>query len=181
MPVVAPDGALLPPSRDLLKQHLNISDASLDEAMLWAEAASEVVQAIVGPVNPVEVTETVVASRSGVVLLSRSPVISVTSLLGASDPVEYTLDSEAGILSGVRYWAPMTVTYTTGRSNLPAAVLGATLIITEHLWQTQRGNTPTAGALPVDPTTGVPIGLGYAIPNRAMDLLRPYALPPSVA
>jgi hypothetical protein len=57
----------------------------------------------------------------------------------------------------------------------------ATLIIAGHLWETQRGNSPVASALPAEDYSPGVVGMGFAIPARAMDLLAPYLRPPNVA
>ncbi len=51
----------------------------------------------------------------------------------------------------------------------------AVLIISAHLWETQRGAAP-AGPLG-DPGAAPAFGAGFAIPNRAQDLLAGYRLP----
>ena len=53
-------------------------------------------------------------------------------------------------------------------------------IIAEHLWKTQLGNQPTTGVYPAEDELNVSAGFGYAIPNRALELLRPYMLAPAV-
>lgn len=52
----------------------------------------------------------------------------------------------------------------------PAPVKLATLMLLDHLWETQRGPSAT----PLDVDTGAPTGLGYAVPNRVLELLGPY-------
>ena len=52
----------------------------------------------------------------------------------------------------------------------PAPVKVATLILLDHLWETQRG--PSSN--PVDTETGTPYTFGFAIPNRVLELLAPY-------
>jgi hypothetical protein len=70
------------------------------------------------------------------------------------------------------------VTYTAGYDDLPADVSGAIVLIAAHLWETQRGSAPSALALQdpngFDPSTP---GLGFAIPNRAKELLAAYIRP----
>jgi hypothetical protein len=62
------------------------------------------------------------------------------------------------------------------------AIREAILIIAAHLWETQRGTSPSALSLQgADIGDAVSPGLGYAIPNRARELLEPYALGPVVA
>jgi hypothetical protein len=58
-------------------------------------------------------------------------------------------------------------------TEVPAPFGEAGRIILEHLWQTQRGPSarPTLGG---EETVALP-GFGFAIPNRAAELLSPYA------
>jgi hypothetical protein len=109
-------------------------------------------------------------------------LVSVASRYGAvTTPLtlsDYELDADTGLLrlaSGGRFYGTYTVTYTSGRDDLPAAIRLAVLVIAEHLWETQRGAAPV-GPLSADDTFATP-GLGYAIPNRALELLAPYRRP----
>ncbi len=54
---------------------------------------------------------------------------------------------------------------------VPAAVRIATAIIVQHLWRTQNGPGRARGQ--VDDLAAVP-GAGYALPNRALELLAPF-------
>lgn len=54
----------------------------------------------------------------------------------------------------------------------PSPVTLATLFLLEHLWQSQRG--PGSGS-PLDGAESVIVGsVGYAIPNRVLELIDPY-------
>lgn len=168
-----------------VKAHANVpatATAHNDELNLFRGAAEEAVQGIIGPVLHRTVTESVHASR-GVVLLRYSPVVSVTSLTASGTAVTYTLDVAAGVLRDVNTYGKLDVTYVAGRTVVPDSVRVAGLIIAAHLWETQKGNAPSSGgALPDTGEDGFPgFGMAYSIPNRARDLLMPYALPPAVA
>lgn len=52
----------------------------------------------------------------------------------------------------------------------PAPVRLATLMLLDHLWETQRG--PASN--PVDDELGTPGTFGFAVPNRVLELLAPY-------
>ena len=52
----------------------------------------------------------------------------------------------------------------------PAPVRLATLMLLDHLWETQRG--PASN--PVDEEMGTPATFGFAVPNRVLELLAPY-------
>jgi hypothetical protein len=57
-------------------------------------------------------------------------------------------------------------------ARVPDNYITATQIICAHLWQTQRvqtlGSGPTFGG---DTSFSPQLGLGYALPNRALELL----------
>jgi len=172
------------------KRHLNLpaSDTSQDaEIQDMVDAAIEWVESRVGPVMQRTYTDTVWPSGE-VLLLSRAPVISLTTIAGAygySDTYavgDVFLDADAGVvrLATRRTWTtnPLTVTYVAGRAQVPAAIHTAALLVFKSLWETQRG----AVALSVqgrEDTAEVP-GMGLSI-WRAEKLLEPYALPPVVA
>lgn len=69
------------------------------------------------------------------------------------------------------------VDYTRGISPIPAAVNLAARIIVQHLWQTQRG---LALGRPDDDAADTS-GAGYAMPNRARELLAKYRRLPGLA
>ena len=177
-----------------LKAETNIpSTTDDDELQVKLDQAVAVVEGMIGPVDsPTLVTETHYNVSSDVLVLKRTPVaslVSVSSRYGAvTTPLtvtDYELDPELGLLriaSGARFWGTYTVSYTVGYDDLPADLSGAIVLIAAHLWETQRGTAPSALALQ-DPNGfgDVPSpGLGFAIPNRAKELLAPY-LRPSVA
>jgi hypothetical protein len=85
------------------------------------------------------------------------------------------------LLAGGTVAGPLRVTYVAGRRIVPAAITAAAKIILQHLWRTQQGpGRPQRGVDDFDVTEPIP-GLGYAIPNRAVQLLEPYKQPPGVA
>jgi hypothetical protein len=185
--VPIPAGSILPTLADL-KAHLNITSTTHDvELQTMLEAAAEVVVGYVGPLDGTQVTETHYEVRRGLPLvLRRYPVLSVASVTDSHGKTyaasEHTTDGASGLLrlnNGT--WAgDITVTYTAGRAVLPAAVGLAVLVITAHLWETQRGNTPSALPTNPDEATFDP-GRGFAVPNRALELLRPYLTGVTVA
>ena len=138
-------------------------------------------------------TETHYNVLSDVLVLKRMPVgslVSVSSRYAAvTTPLtlsDYELDPETGLLRtalGTPFYGTYTVTYTSGRDDLPAAIRLAVLVIAEHLFETQRrpGFTTDAPAgfggadgIP-DATNSTP--MGFAIPSRAQELLAPYMIP----
>lgn len=176
----------LPTLTDLRAQTNITSTADDDELQDMLDAAIDVVTGIVGPIDsPAQVTETHYNVQSDVLVLRRMPVgslVSVSSRYGAvTTPLtlsDYDLDPETGLLRtalGSPFCGTYTVTYTSGRDDLPAAIRLAVLVIAEHLWETQRGSAPV-GPLAGDDMFPTP-GLGFAIPNRALELLAPYRRP----
>lgn len=125
--------------------------------------------------------------------LRRTPVLSVTSVAavrtgGTSyDPAGLDVDGPTGIverLDGGTMTGPLRVTYVPGRAVVPPNLLTAARIILQHLWRTRYGGSRAAGGLgggdDFSVTEPLP-GFGYAIPNRAMQLLEPDRLPPGIA
>lgn len=177
------------------KRHLNIpasSTADDDELRGWIEATAQVVEFFVGPVMRRTVVETHRVGSVRSLALRQTPAVAVTSmnavLTGGSvfTVADFDLDSETGIvqrLDGSTFTGPLRITYTAGRAVVPAAISHAARIILQHLWRTQRGSArgpALAGSDDYSVTEQVP-GLGYAVPNRALQLLEPYRLPPGVA
>lgn len=130
---------------------------------------------------------------SGVLALRRTPVLSLTSLsavlTGGTSylAADFAVDRATGVISrldGARIYGPLLVTYVAGRTVIPANLSSAARIILQHLWRTQygasRGLSSIGGGDDYSVTEPMP-GFGYAIPNRAMQLLEPDRLPPGVA
>lgn len=128
---------------------------------------------------------------SGSLILDCCPVRSVTSLTAVDggttwDVSDLDLDGDVGIirtLSGQRLYGNLQAVYIVGMRVIPANYLLACRIITEHLWQTMRpfvgAGAMASGAL--DDSLDARAGglVGFAVPNRALELLgKP---PPMVA
>jgi hypothetical protein len=154
-----------------VKAHLNITSTDNDdELQLMLDAASETVRSLVGSITD-DVAE-VLPVHNGTIILSRRNVTDV--LLHPDEPVSgFTVNHEAGLVYGVPLIGRVSVTYSVGDGARPASLTLATLIIAAHLWETQRGAAPS-GPLAADDDTGIVPGLGYAIPNRARELLEPF-------
>lgn len=184
MAVAVSAGTIVPALGDL-KEHLNITSATHDvELQHMLDAAVQVVEGYVGRLNERSVTETHRnGSGGGPLVLRESPVVSVLSVASADGTTyaaaDYDLDGPAGMLhvaGGYGRWPRgVTVTYLAGRSELPAAIRLAVLIVAGRLWETQRGNAPSALPVSDDGFTADPGGLPL-LPPRARELLRPYLL-----
>lgn len=165
------------------KAHLNIPSTVTthdEELRRHIGSATGVVEGHIGPV----VRRTVSAERHPggcyAVVLHHTEVISVTSVTpvatGGTAVTVADLDVDpAGIIRykdgytafpyGMYLW-----TYVVGRVTIPDEVVLAALIIVKHLWETQRGGTITVapGEEVLDPR------FGFAVPRRAIELLRPH-------
>lgn len=179
-----------------LREHLNVTDSSNDgELQDILDAAETAISHYVGGLGETEVVEKH-DGGSTLLILRRPPVLEVTEVTYA-DGTELDLDDlDVDLDTGIVHWRYstagrftagsryVTVTYTTGREDLPADLRMAILVLAGHLWETQRGAGPVraasafGGALTDE--TPVP-GLGYALPHRVMELLAPYRLGPVIA
>jgi uncharacterized phiE125 gp8 family phage protein len=166
-----------------LKAHVGLpSDVTDQDGELadMLDAAIEMVAAIVGPLTSETVTE-VHTVNSGRLILRRMPASSLTAItarhsLTDSLPLtveEYELDPATGIvtaLNGNRFYGTYVVEYAAGAADLPASVRLAILIVAAHLFETQRVPGVNRFGSPEDPA----VSRGFALPNRAVELLAPY-------
>lgn len=174
------------------KRHLQItSTAHDDQVREWLETITEGVEGLAGACVRRTVTEDHDAPDVRCIALRRTPVLALLSVVpvltsGTSYAVgDLSLDTATGVvrrLDGGRLRGPLRFTYTAGRAIVPASLSSAARIILQHLWRTQYGSTrtPLGGGDDFSVTEAVP-GFGYAIPNRALQLLEPYRLPPEAA
>lgn len=172
------------------KDMLNIaqSDTSQDSeiASFIATIESSLERFTGGPIINRSVTERVEATDGLTVLcLRQRPLVSLTSVVsvGSGEPLPINdmtdLDKNASTVRralGLPFYGPFfqwlpifTVTYVAGwGTTVPAAFNTAARMILQHLWQSQRG----AMALPMAGVETVTLpGFGFAIPNRAAELL----------
>jgi hypothetical protein len=179
------------------KAHLNIGSSTTthdDELRGWIESVTHLVEQYTGICARGTVVEDHDIQPSGVnaLALRRTPVISLTSaaaiLTGGTSYTVADLDVDVrmGIvrrLDGGRMYGPLRVTYVAGRTVIPANITAAARIILAHLWRTQYGASRAGSAIGGGEdflvTEQIP-GLGYAVPNRALQLLEPHRLPPGV-
>jgi hypothetical protein len=173
------------------KDHLNIAQAT---TAYDAEIASKVatIQANLekltgGPILTRAVTERVPAPYGAITLMVRQrPLVAVTSITDVASGTaistsDLELDQNAGVirrklgLAFLGLGGAYTVAYTAGWGTaVPPSFNEAARIILEHLWQTQHGPSlrPSLGG---EETVTLP-GFGFAIPNRAAELLAPYVV-----
>lgn len=169
--------------------HLNREDRSDDpELQTYVDAVDAIVERHLGQVvapRTVADEEHEVSCWGGTIILRHTPVISLTSVVAADgsrtwDTALVRLNKATGALHGgvgPALSGTVWVTYQAGMSSIPANVKLATQIIVAHLWETQRMSalSPSSAA---DPGL-MPTGFGFAIPNRAAELLG--GTPPVIA
>lgn len=186
-----------------VKSYLNITSAASDEQLRgFIEAATGVVENVIGPVIIQTITE--VHTRPGPVLqLQQPPVIALVSLMsiltvlppvfGASQVYDVTTldaDPASGIvrrLDGLPIGracagsapVPLRAVYSAGRRTVPAPVTLAARIIIDGMWDTQRGHfegiRPRPGGGPTPPKKGRTVR--DTIPPLALEMLQPYRRP----
>lgn len=173
------------------KLQLNKTSTADDaELQTFVDATNEALDFMVGPSDPVAVTDLVTLSMPAEKLvLSTPPILSITSLTAPpmvtapavadvriGDPQEGTLRHLLPT-GWPGFWAPglWQVTYQAGRSTVPKSLGLAGRIIVQHMWRTQFGGLPT----PREDLVVIP-GLGFAIPARARNVLIPWMLPKRV-
>lgn len=176
---------------DEAKRQLDITTTSEDvELQLYIDALTAAIEGYVGVVEQREITDIVTGGGPALAVL-HPPLLAVTSLAGGTGTsVDYpaatlTVDPGGiiGRLDGSLFPAGRyTVTYTAGRTAVPPTIKLAALILLQHLWRTQYGasRVPSGGADDYNVTEPIP-GFGYAVPNRVLQLLEPFKLPPGVA
>lgn len=171
------------------KLHLNITATNTthdEELRGFIETATHVCEFFAGPI----VVRTYVERYDSCswLLLNHTPVVSITSVVpwrttGTTyDADDLRVDPETGRVErkdgGILTGGPFEITYKAGRAVMPANLTKAAVEIVKHGWKTQRGtdNRPRMGG---EDTSVVP-GLGYAVPNRALQYLQPHKRAPMV-
>jgi hypothetical protein len=175
-----------------VKAHLGrAATAAADDEELrrMVEAATAIVEWKVGPVVARAHTDLVIGGGCEV-LLPHRPIISLTSTAaawsgGVPDAVaDLDFDAESGRVwrsDGAPIQPRQRFTYRAGRAVVPANITTAALIIVAHLWETQRsGASGPSRIIGAEDVTAVP-SLGFAIPNRALEMLAPDARAPFLA
>ena len=174
---VEPPTSLALCSLDGAKQHLNMDlrqHVDDEELLGHIEAATEVIERHRGEVVAARTfTASVEAGRT----LPHAPVVRVLSATrtGPVETVDVTSwgpDTRTGLLTLPR-WAGrgLVVTYIAGYEVVPPAFVRAAEIIAAHLWETQRMSALGGATTMGEDQYLTPSGLGYAIPNRAVQLL----------
>ncbi|MGW4040469.1 hypothetical protein ACWEIM_30040 [Streptomyces sp. NPDC004778] len=174
------------------KRHLKLppgrSDRD-DEIRGWTESITRGIEGMCGPVVVRTVEERHEARRARSIALRHTPALELTSVTSvqpggtgyAVDDLD--LDPDTGMvrrLDGGTLTGLLQFVYTAGRPIVSANITAAARIIVQHLWRTTQGpGRPQLGTGDFDVTEPI-AGFGYAIPNRALQLLEPDRLPPEV-
>lgn len=161
---VRPAGDLQLISLAAAKAHLNMTETVDDEELRgWIAAATRVAERHTGlTMCRRSFTEQACGPRFH---LTRTPLLSVESPTSAT-----VLDASSGHVE-VATSDPVTVVYTAGMRVVPENYLGAVAIISAHLFDTQRISSLGQQVSVTGEDTLTPGGLGFALPERAVQLL----------
>ncbi|MGW1609413.1 head-tail connector protein [Streptomyces sp. NPDC002285] len=175
------------------KAQLDIETSTSDtELQAYVDGVTAAIEAHVGPVENRSVTESHQSPGVRQLVLLQTPAVSLTSVVPvltngtAYSVASLDLDPATGVvcrLDGGRLYGPLRITYTAGRGSVPPTINLAARIMVQHLWRTQYGSSRAGSGIGGgdDFSVNEPIaGWGYAIPNRVLQLLEPYKLPPAV-
>lgn len=152
---------------DYIKAHLNMTSSTADdnELEMVVAAAVDLAEDIIGPINPVSVTETHLMDGTNTIALNTYPVTSIQSVVTSSgisfgstpNPGSFyylLLGGTLNLFTAYGFgWTPefsqvnfdtgfvtVTITYTAGRATLsPKRQLGIAELV-RHLWNTQQGS-----------------------------------------
>lgn len=182
-PSVGPEvGRDLPLTAAQLQSALNTNE----DVSGYVTSAIRRVEADCGPVMPCSWTYAASCGESGVLALPSGPLAEVTALVDpeGTDRVDDLTTQDVtwakGIIRVGRFSAltgTWLVTVQTARDEAAVADLTeAVRVIAKHLREAFRARDVRSGAsTDEDP---LPVGVGFAVPNRAMDLMRDHLLPP---
>lgn len=171
---------------DDLKDQLKIRTSDRDaELAVYVGGTERVMTYLVGLATPTAVTEIVTVSWSGKLLLAKRPIVSVASItpvgagaaISSSTVIEDAAGGVVGLTSGCLPRGRYTVVYSAGHAASLDNMKLAGRIIGQHLWRTQNGG---GGAPYPGQDEIVQLGLGYAVPRRALELLAIEATPSKV-
>lgn len=166
-----------------VKRHLgkSLTDTADDEELReFIEAATALVEDIRGEVvvRRTVLEDVDLPHGTRAILLSKTPVLSLASVAAVDGSTTWNVadlhTSGIGVVtarSGQVFWGLVRFTYVAGYTVIPANFSLAAKVIVEHLWETQQ--QPNLGPRPFGDggeVMTVP-GRGYAIPNRAVQLL----------
>lgn len=160
-----------------LKSHANVSTTADDgELQDMLDAAAGIVRSLIGTSFDASVHTERLSVNGGTAVLTYRPVAGDVVLNGGA-VTGHSVDADAGLLLDVPWvYGPLTATYTADSGVVPAEVQMATLVIAAHLYETQRMpgqafDSRPAGFGGADGQPDATPFRGFAIPNRALELL----------
>lgn len=177
------------------KKLLRVSTTLFDDDLrAFCESVTSFIDKYCGPMIPRLVTERH-AANARTLMLKQIPVyvpagqqykiVSITPVLTYGIPIDISqldLDLDTGELINKIglpfYWGEYDVSYWAGRAVTPPNVLLAAQVILKHLWAMERGGqrpTTTPGA-----ADDVSVLWGFAVPNRALELLESHRTPAAI-
>lgn len=179
-------------TKKLLRTGTSIFD---DDLRFFNESVTAFIDKYCGPMIPRAVTERH-PGNSRTLQLRQIPVyqpagqpykiVSITPVLTYGIPIDIAqldLDFNTGQLINKIglpfYWGEYDISYWAGRPVTPPNVLMAAQVILKHMWAMERGGTrpsTTPGA-----ADDVTVLWGFAIPNRALEMLEAHRTPAAIA
>jgi hypothetical protein len=172
------------------KRHLNQTTTTQDEELRgFIGTATDIIEALCGPVVVRTFSERIEGCGPTIVL-SHTPLVAVTSVVSLRssgptyDMANVDVELPTGVLElldGTWFRGSLRPAYTAGRPVVPRALRMAALVIIQHMWRTQLGSSTAARRRDRGDDYADPIpGMGYSIPNRAMELMGPFLREPLV-
>lgn len=173
------------------KEIANIAGATTiydEELEVWVDTITVALEVLTGgPAYNRTVTERAeVTGDWRYIALRQRPVVSVTSIVNEASGAtvltsDVVVDTNSGLVErklGLPFYGQwgrwFNVTYVAGwGTQIPASFNAAARLIIDHLASTMRG--PGQSPVPRQDETFLP-GVQYAIPNRAIEVMRPYTL-----
>ena len=160
------------------KEALNKTGSTLPddaEILLMVRAATEVINELCDYTAATSVTEILEPSvdryARSVLMLSHVPVMTVQTITGTLPNAaiitvdQDDLDPQTGeyILGTGNCYGPQKVTYTAGRTVVPASIQEACRMEVQYLWQTQQGGAPSGGPFGPQETDQTTYGFPYEV------------------
>jgi hypothetical protein len=176
-------------TKDLLR--VPAGDSKFDgQLRFFLEGVTAVIDHYCGPMVPRQITERHTTAGEPTLMLHNPPVlqpagqphplVSITPVYSYGVPYpdlsQFSVDFKAGEVTHIQglpfYYGKYDVTYWAGRTYIGAHVLLAAEVILKHWWALERNNGRFTGYTPsaADDTTMM---FGFAIPNRAVQMLEP--------
>jgi len=175
-----------------------------DELARFVDAVNGWAEQTCGAIIPRSVTESVTARR-GLVQLSVTPVLSLTSATAnavAVDVSGWQLEASSGLVGnqaavpnlpwftwdlarwggGSTLTGVYSVTYLAGRSPVPPDLVRGSRRLLKHLWEVMRpqSGAPRLGGGGDDNSQTIPY-LGFAVPHQVAEMVAPYVKLPGLA